>query len=308
MVGAMENKLLARFPGVIAFPATPFDAEGEVDLNAFERNLSPLLKRDFAALAVIGSNGEMPSLTLDEYERVATKAAELIGGSKGLILGCGQTLRTAEAQARIARKVGAEAILLVSPYSNDLSEPGLADYYARVAGAAEIPIFLYQTKWSGVLPLTLLERLTGVENLAMVKDENGSIGHYLNVRQEFGDRFHWVNGMAEPYVPSYWNMGVETFTSGLACFIPDVTLQIRDLARAGDFPAVNRLLDEVITPLYRLRNRRPGYKTSMIKAAMTLCGLEGGRVRAPLVEMTAEDHADLNAFLTDRKLKDVDLS
>jgi len=303
----MANKLLTRFPGVIAFPATPLDADGEVDLGAFGRNLEVLLKRDFAALAVIGSNGEMPSITLEEYDRVASAAAEQIGGSKGLILGCGQTLRTAEAQARIARRVGAEGILLVAPYSNDPSEAGLADYYTRVAGAAEIPVFLYQTKWSGVLPLTLLDRLTAIENIAMVKDENGSIGHYLNVRQEFGNRFHWVNGMAEPYVPSYWNMGVETFTSGLACFIPDVTLKIRDLARGGNFPAVNRLLDEIITPLYRLRNRRPGYKTSMIKAAMTLCGLEGGRVRSPLIEMTPGDHKDLDAFLTEHKLKEVAL-
>lgn len=303
----MENKLLARFPGVIAFPATPFNTEGEVDFGAFGRNLEPLLARDFSALAVICSNGEMPSVTLDEYERVASAAADQIGGSKGLILGCGQTLRTAEAQARIARRVGAEGILLVAPYSNDLSEAGLADYYTRVAGAAEVPVFLYQTKWSGVLPLSLLDRLTSVENISMVKDENGSIGHYLNVRQEFGDRFHWVNGMAEPYVPSYWNMGVRTFTSGLACFIPDVTLEIRDLARGGDFPAVNRLLDEIITPLYRLRNRRPGYKTSMIKAAMTLCGLEGGSVRSPLIEMTPEDHRDLDAFLTATKLKEVAL-
>ena len=83
----MENKLLARFPGVIAFPATPFDEAGEVDLEAFRRNLAPLTSRDFAALAVLGSNGEMPSVTLDEYERVAEAAAEEIGGKQGLVLG-----------------------------------------------------------------------------------------------------------------------------------------------------------------------------------------------------------------------------
>ncbi len=299
----MQNRLLDRFPGVIGFPVTPFTADDQLDERAFRSNLEFMAGHDFAALAVCGSNGEMPSITLDEYARVAEMAQSLIGSSKGLIFGCGQTLRTAQRQARIARDNGAEAILLVAPYSNDLSEQGLADYYRRVAGVAEVPVFLYQTKWSGVLPLSLLDRLTDVENIAMVKDENGNLSHYLNVRREFGDRFFWVNGMAEPFVPSYWNHGATTFTSGLACFIPQVTLEIRDFARAGNWTEVNRLLDEIITPLYQLRNRRPGYKTSMIKTAMTLCGLEGGYVRSPLIEMSDEDRADLDALLEKRNLK-----
>ena len=146
----------------------------------------------------------------------------------------------AQDMSRTARNAGADAILLVAPYSNDLSEQGLADYYRRVAGVAEIPVFLYQTKWSGVLPLSLLERLADVENIRMVKDENGNLSHYLNVRRAFGDRFFWVNGMAEPFVPSYWHLGVQTFTSGLACFMVDKTLEIERLAQAGDFVGLNK--------------------------------------------------------------------
>lgn len=299
----MEIPLLKRFPGVIGFPVTPFTSEDQFDERAFRKNLEFLLDTDLAALAVCGSNGEMPSITLDEYRRVAEVSAEMIEDRKGLILGVGQTLRTAESMARTARQVGASAILLVAPYSNDLSEAGLAEYYRRVAGVAEIPVFLYQTKWSGVLPLTLLDRLTDVENIAMVKDENGSLGHYLNVREAFGDRFYWVNGMAEPYVPSYWHLGVQTFTSGLACFMPQVTLEILKLAQAGDFHRVNELLDEIVVPLYKMRNRKPGYKCSMIKTAMELCGLPGGRVRPPLIEMDEADKQDLDALLVKTGLK-----
>jgi 5-dehydro-4-deoxyglucarate dehydratase len=293
----MENRILARFPGCIGFPVTPFNAHDVLDENALRNNTAFLMDTDLTALAFCGSNGEMPSVRLDEYETIASIAGEMLGRRKGLIMGVGQTLHTASSMARIARKAGAEAILLVSPYSNDMSEQGLADYYRRVAGAAEIPVFLYQTKWSGVLPLTLLDRLTDVENICMVKDENGDLGHYLNVRGKFGDRFYWVNGMAEPFVPSYWKLGVQTYTSGLACFMPQITLKVGQAARAEDWAEVNRLLDEVVVPLYAIRNRRPGYKCSMIKTAMELCGLPGGRVRAPLIEMTPEDRADLDALL-----------
>ncbi|MBI1352818.1 MAG: hypothetical protein GC160_00625 [Acidobacteria bacterium] len=293
----MENRLLTRFPGVIGFPVTPFTAQDELDEAAFRKNVQFMLDTELAALAFCGSNGEMPSITLPEYERVAAIAGEMVGSQKGLILGVGQTLKSAQHMARTARKAGAEAILLVAPYSNDRNLKGLADYYRRVAGAAEIPVFLYQTKWSGVLELPLLDMLTDVENILMVKDENGDLGHFLNVRSTFGDRFTWINGMAEPFVPAYWNLGIQTFTSGLACFMPKLTIDILHLAQAGDFPGITRLLNDVVVPLYAIRNRKAGYKCSMIKTAMELCGLPGGFVRSPLIEMTPEDRADLDALL-----------
>lgn len=293
----MNNPLRKRFPGVIGFPVTPFTDEDQLDEGAFRSNLDFMAKHEFAALCCCGSNGEMPSLTLEEYRRVATVGAEATKGKMGLIMGVGQTLRTAQAMARTARQAGAEGILLVSPYSNDLSDEGLADYYRRVADVAEIPVALYQTKWSGLISLKLFDLLSDVENILMVKDENGSISHYVNVRERFGDRYYWINGMAEPFVPAYWNFGVQTYTSGLACFMPEQTMQIGRHAQSGDFTALTKMLDEIVTPLYQIRNRRPGYKCSMIKAAMTLCGLKGGRVRAPLIEMLPEDRRDLEALL-----------
>jgi 5-dehydro-4-deoxyglucarate dehydratase len=257
-----------------------------------------MMASDLAALAFSGSNGELQGITLDEYRQVAEIAGGMVGGKKGLILGAGQTLRIAEEQVRIARKAGADAVIIMAPHMADENEQGLAEYYRRVAGAAEIPAFLYQTKWSGVLKLSLLDRLADVENICMVKDENGNLSHYLNVRGRFGDRFFWVNGMAEPFVPSYWNLGATTFTSGLACFMPQVTMEVYRLATNGDFAAINRILDEQVVPLYEIRNRRPGYKCSMIKTAMNLCGLNGGYVRAPLIELNDADRTDLEGLLS----------
>ena len=276
---------------------TPFVENGDFDLQGFRENIEFMLDSDLAALTCCGSNGEIQALTLDEYRAVAEAAGGLIGGKKGLILGVGQTLRTAEAQARIARKAGADAVIIMAPYTADSNEPGLAEYYRRVAGAAEIPAFLYQTKWSGVLPLTLLDQLVDVENICMVKDENGNLSHYLNIRVRFGDRFFWVNGMAEPFVPSYWGLGVTTFTSGLACFMAATTDEIYRLANNGDFKRINEILNETVVPLYEIRNRKPGYKVSMIKAAMDLAGLKGGSVRPPLIDLSPEDRRDLESLM-----------
>ena len=283
--------------GTIGFPVTPWDASLRLDEAALRAHAECMLAAGLDALSFCGSNGELHALSLPEYERICEIASELVAHRAYLIFGVGQSWRTARTQAVYARRAGAKAVLCVAPYMADPNEHGLAEYYRSVADAAGISVILYQTKWSGTVPLSLLEKLADVENICMVKDENGDLSHYLQVRRHFGDRFHWINGMAEPFVPSYWKLGVETFTSGLACFMPEATLRIRALARTGDFTGVNAILDDLVLPMYELRNRRPGYKVSMIKTAMSLAGIQAGSVRPPLVAMDTADKEDLRSLM-----------
>ena len=103
----MNNPLLKRFPGVIGFPVTPFNDDDQLDEAAFRSNLEFMAAHEFAALCCCGSNGEMPSLTLEEYRRVAAVGAETTKGKMGLILGVGQTLHTAQAMAAAGAAGGA---------------------------------------------------------------------------------------------------------------------------------------------------------------------------------------------------------
>ncbi len=291
-----------RLEGTVGFPVTPWTDDLSLDETALRSHAERMLASGLEALCFCGSNGEIHALALSEYERICAVAGGAAAGRTYLIFGVGQSWSAARAQAAIARRAGAKAVLCIAPYMGDANEPGLADYYRGVADAAEISVILYQTKWSGVLPLTLLDRLADVENICTVKDENGNLSHYMNVRRHFGDRFRWINGMAEPFVPSFWSLGVRTFTSGLACFMPRVTLRIRELARAGDFAGVNRVLNDLVLPMYELRNRRPGYKVSMIKTAMALAGMGPAFVRPPLIPMVPTDRDDLRALMAQHGL------
>ncbi len=290
--------------GPIGFPVTPWRADLSLDANALAAHAVRMLDAGLDALCFCGSNGEQHALDLEDYERVCEVAGEAARGRAYLIFGVGQSWRTARLQAAMAQEAGAHAILCIAPYTGDENEPGLADYYRGVADQSGLSVILYQTRWSGVLPLSLLERLAGVSNILMIKDENGNLSHYLQVKRHFGNRFRWINGMAEPFVPSYWNLGIETFTSGLACFMPHVTLQIQELARQGMFQEVNAILDDIVVPMYELRNRRPGYKVSMIKTAMSLAGIKAGSVRPPLVPMEPADKEDLRALMARHDLLD----
>lgn len=284
--------------GPIGFPVTPWCRDLSLDGHALAAHSRRMLDSGIESLCFFGSNGEQHALDLSDYARAGEIAGDMASGRAYLIFGVGQSWHSACQQASVARAAGADAILCIAPYMGDENEPGMAEYYRGVAGEWGGSVILYQTRWSGVLSLSLLERLADVDNIEMVKDENGDLSHYLQVRRHFGDRFRWINGMAEPFVPSYWNLGVETFTSGLACFMPQVALQIRDLAQAGDWDSVNAILDELVIPMYELRNRRPGYKVSMIKAAMSLAGMDAGGVRPPLIPMSAPDREDLRSLMS----------
>ncbi len=295
-------KSTLRADATIGFPVTPWNKDLELDEPALRTHARHMANTGLDALCFCGSNGEQHGLDAADYQRVCDIAGEVADEHTYLIVGVGQSWKTARWQAEVARRAGASAVLCIAPYAGDAGEAGLAEYYRAVADAAGTSVILYQTRWSGVLPLSLLERLASVDNIQMVKDENGNLSHYMSVRTHFGDRFRWINGMAEPFVPSYWNLGVHTFTSGLACFMPHVTLHIRELARKGDFGQINAILDDLVLPMYELRNRHPGYKVSMIKAAMELAGFDAGAVRPPLIEMNPVDRKDLSALMARHNL------
>ena len=275
--------------GTIGFPVTPWDVDLARDETALRVHVESLLASGLKAIAYSGSDGELYALTLDNYARICELARDLVARRTFLIFGVGQSGRTAARHAAMARRAGASAVLCVVPYTADPNEPGLDD--------DALTVILYQTKWSGVLPCSLPKRLADVENIRMAKHENGNLSHHLNVRRQCGDRFRWLDGMAEPFVLSYWKLGVETFSSALACFMPRVPLRVRNLAQQGNFQAINRILATLVLPMDELRNRRPGDRVSMIMTAMSLADLPVGGVRPPLIPMEPADRDDLRKLM-----------
>lgn len=283
--------------GIIGFPVTPRDVDLAPDETALRVHVESLLASGLKAIAYFGSNGELYALTLDNYARICELARDLVARRRFLIFGVGQSGRTAARHAAMARRAGASAVLCMVPYTADPNEPGLADDYRRIADDAALTIILYQTKWSGVLPCSLLKRRADVENIRMVKHESGNLSHHFNVRRQCGDRFRWLDRMAEPFVFRYWKLGVETFGSALACFMPQVPLRVRDLAQQGNFQAINRILATLVLPTDELRNRRPSDRVSMIMTAMSLAGLPVGGVRPPLNPMEPAGRDDLRKLM-----------
>lgn len=107
----------------------------------------------------------------------------------------------------------------------------------------------------------------------------------------------WLGGSGDDLVGPYFAAGAEGFTSSLACFWPEAAGELYRLASGGDYAGLAAYHAQVVSPIYALRQRRPGYEVSVMKAAMELLGYVAGPARAPLANVTAAERDELAALL-----------
>ena len=112
-----------------------------------------------------------------------------------------------------------------------------------------------------------------------------------------GDRLYWIGGAGDDSVPSYYSMGIRTYTSSIATVAPKLSLKLHELASRQDGAELMKLMHECVVPLYALRARRKGYEVSAMKAMMDMVGLRGGPVRPPLVNVKPDEAEELRAML-----------
>ena len=136
-----------------------------------------------------------------------------------------------------------------------------------------------------------------VPTLIAWKDGQGDIRRFQAIKQQLGDRLHWIGGAGDDMVPAYYSMGVRTFTSSIANVAPRLSLRLHELASAGHSAELTELMNDLVIPLYSLRAKRKGYEVSAMKAMMDMIGLVGGPVRPPLVDLRPEEIGSLRAAM-----------
>jgi len=284
------NELRARLQGVISFPVTPFKADLSVDLDGLRRNLRALLKHPVCAVVAPAGTGELYSLTPAEHLAVANVAVEEAHGRVPALAGAGFNPPIAAELARQAAAAGASGILGFPPYYPSPDDEGVTAYYRTIAQATPLGMLIYSRDWFSPAP-ALVEKLAQIPNLIAWKDGQADIRRYQMIRQHVGDRLHWIGGAGDDMVPGYYAMGIRTYTSSIANVAPRLSVRLHELASAGHSEELNRLMNELVIPLYALRAKRKGYEVSVMKAMMDMIGLAGGPVRPPLVDLREDDLA-----------------
>jgi 5-dehydro-4-deoxyglucarate dehydratase len=298
------EELRVRLGGVVSFPVTPFRrGDLALDREGLATNLEALSPHPMSVVVAAGGTGEVYSLDVAEHEAVVAATVARFGGKTPVVAGVGGSLPIALEQARRAAAAGVDGILALPPYYPGAPDDGLLAYYQAIGAATPLGLFVYSRDWVNPGPEFVARLAAATPTLIAWKDGQADLRRYQMIMNRVGDRLHYVGGAGDDMVPGYYSIGIRTYTSSIATVAPKLSLELHRLGAAGDSAGLNRLMRELVVPLYDLRSRKKGYEVTIMKAAMDAVGLVGGAVRPPLPELRPEDVADVKAMMATAKWK-----
>ncbi len=285
------------FTGSGVAMVTPF-SDGEVDFPALGAMIDRQIEGGTDALILCGTTGEPPTLAEEEKERIIAFAVERADGRVPVIAGTGSnnTARTMRQAAR-ARVLGADGLLVVTPYYNRPSQQGLSDHYRAVADAGRLPVILYNVPArTGVnlLPETV-SILAAHPLIAGVKEAGGSLMQIMDLFQLAGDKLAVYSGNDDQVLP-FLALGGQGVISVAANVAPRLMHEMAASWFRGD-TARSRELQLSLLPLCRALFAE--VNPVPVKAALSLLGLCGEEVRPPLSPISPANRARLAEALND---------
>ena len=285
-----------RFPGIIPAVTTPFDAAGDIDFAALERNLAALLEAGVHGFVATGTMGEAGSLSHAERRAVVAATVRAAAGSVPVIAGVSAgTAAAASAYATDAAAAGADALMLLPPLGYRGDEREIVAYYAAVAGATGLPLMAYNNpEASGTdMPPALIARLAAeVEQVVAVKECSGDARRIAALLNDAPDLEVLVGG--DDWALEGLCAGATGWVSGVADCAPAECVELYDAVRAADLERARAVYGRML-PLARL-DMTPKL-VQFYKGAQDALGFVGGPVREPRLELDEADRAILDAAL-----------
>jgi 5-dehydro-4-deoxyglucarate dehydratase len=285
--------------GLLSFPLTDFNAQGDFDSAGYARRLEWLAPYGASALFAAGGTGEFFSLTSREYPQILKTAVDVCRGKVPIIAGAGGPTRFAIECAQEAQKAGAHGVLLLPHYLTEAGQEGLAAHVEAVCKSVGFGVIVYNRGVCRLLPATLARLAERCPNLIGFKDGLGDIELMVAIRQKMGERFAYLGGLptAEVYAAAYKAIGVPVYSSAVFNFIPKTALQFYQAVRDEDHATQDRLLRAFFMPYLEIRNKGAGYAVSIVKAGARVAGFAAGPVRPPLTDLKPVEYAELEALV-----------
>ena len=285
--------------GLLSFPLTDFDANGDFNARGYAERLEWLAPYGASALFAAGGTGEFFSLTGHEYPTIIKTAVDTCRGKVPIIAGAGGPTRYAIECAQAAEKAGAHGVLLLPHYLTEAGQDGLAAHVEAVCKSVKFGVIVYNRGQCRLTPATLVRLAECCPNLVGFKDGIGDIELMSSIYMKMGDRFAYLGGLptAEVYAAAYKALGTPVYSSAVFNFIPKTAMEFYHAVAADDLATQHHLLHEFFMPYLEIRNRMQGYAVSIVKAGARLVGHDAGPVRAPLTDLNAGECEALGALI-----------
>ena len=270
--------------GLLSFPITDMDHHGNFDASSFTDRVNWFMRHDISAVFVAGGTGEFFSLSKEEYRQIVAISAQTVDKKVPVLSSIGRSIPEAIEFAKIAEDAGIDGLLLMPPYLTGCPESGLISYAKTIMKNTKLPVVYYNRANGTLSSKAVAELADACPNLIALKDGTGNMQELNDTIKSVGNRLTYIGGVptAEIISEAYLSIGVNTYSSAVFNFVPDLALTFYKALRAGDTTEVEKIIKAFFIPFIRLRSKKAGYAVSLIKAGADLIGRPAGNVRAPL--------------------------
>lgn len=282
---------MALFQGAGVAIVTPFTEQNTIDYKAFEELIEFQIQEHTDSIIVCGTTGEASTLKHEEQIECIRFTVDKVRKRIPVIAGTGSnSTETAIRLSKEAQKVGADGLLIVSPYYNKATQNGLIKHFTAIAGAVDLPIIMYNHEGrTGVnlFPKTVATIVKEVDNIIGIKEASGDISQVASIMELTEGNIDLYSGNDDQIVPIL-SLGGKGVISVLSNIAPRDTHEMvmkylnKDVEGSRELqlrylPLIKALLTEV-NPIG-------------VKLALKYMGKCNGRLRSPLTEME-QDHGD----------------
>lgn len=281
----MKNTI---FTGAGVAIVTPMNEDSSINFDRLGENIDYQIENGTDAIIICGTTGESSTMTDEEHTECIRYAVERTNKRIPVIAGTGSNdTKYAIELSQEAQRLGADGLLLVTPYYNKTSQRGLVAHYSAIANNVDIPIILYNVpSRTGVnIAIDTYVQLADNKNIVAVKEASGNIGYVAKVMNAVGDKMDVYSGNDDQIVP-LMSLGAKGVISVLSNIMPKETHQIAQYCLDNDFHSASKMqleLLDLINHLFMDVNPIP------VKQAMNLMGLNVGECRMPLYKMSDND-------------------
>ena len=287
---------MLRIQGSIVAIVTPFHQDGSVIFSKLGELVYWLIKNGTDGIVALGTTGESATMTDEEDDAVCEYVLKRVNGRIPVIVGSGSNCTASMLEKSLRyQAMGAQGLLIISPYYNKTNEEGMYRHFATVVDAVDIPCILYNVPGRTGCSISegVVKRLAGHPNVMGIKEASGNMSYACKIARYLGPDFAMYSGNDDITVPIL-SIGGSGVISVLANILPQQTHDMVMAYLSGDTAAATaaqlRYL-ELINSLFLEVNPIP------VKAALNMMGWEVGPCRMPLYEMSQGAAQRLRAAL-----------
>src|SRR5210317_635937 len=285
------------FHGSIVALVTPMNPDGSIDFASYLKLIEFHINNNSDGVVVIGTTGEAPTIDFDEHVTLIKEAVNFVDGQIPVIAGTGaNSTKEAIFLTEQAKKIGADACLLVTPYYNKPNQKGLYEHYKAINDAVDIPQILYNvpSRTGCDLANETIIQLSHLKNIVGVKDATGDLNRIDTIKNGVEKEFALISGDDLSFV-DYLKKGGNAVISVTANLVPKQMHQICVEIQKNNHSEA-KTLNQKLQALHEMMFIEPN--PIPIKWALSYLGMINGKLRLPMVELDKTHQEKLAKLLS----------